>query len=108
MRAPSPYRTARGNRPTLGITQRNKSPASSTAVGSLPKPFLPTTVGAGSTSPTRSESVAGVFARGGMGVGFKCVRFSEREKEREKMGKGNYGVLATRKPKLLKREPGVT
>jgi hypothetical protein len=47
---------------------------------------------------TLCESVAGVFARGGMGVGFKCVRFSEREKEREKMGKGNYGVLATRKP----------
>jgi hypothetical protein len=66
----------------------------------LPKPFLPTTVCAGSTSPTASKSVAGAFARGGMGVGFRCVRFSEREKEREKMGKWNYGVLATRNPMM--------
>jgi len=34
-----------------------------------------------------------------------CEWFSEKEKEREKMGKGNHGVLATRNPKL-KRLPG--
>ena len=33
-------------------------------------------------------------------MGLRCVRFSVKEKEREKMGKGNYGVLATRKPML--------
>jgi hypothetical protein len=42
-----------------------------------------------------------------MRAGFRWSRFSEREKEREKMGKGNHGVLATRNPRPLTREPGV-
>ena len=80
MREPSPYRTARGKRPTLGMIHFSRSAARITAAGS-----------------DGGEFVLKNFPQPGV---FTALQPHSRKWKRKK-GKGNQkGALATRNPML--------
>ncbi len=88
MREPSPYRTARGKRPTLGMIHFSRSAARITAAGS-----------------DGGEFVLKNFPQPGV---FTALQPHSRKWKRKK-GKGNQkGALATRNPMSMLALPGVS